>query len=104
MTSSEVSNARSVLKITRRYRECELGKLERKRADKLTRKLRPNEDGFYEVKYTLLRKLKNLEIPDRYADCTRQTKRRNKVKCLAANIKIYFERVEIEKGFKFVFV
>ena len=74
------------------------------RSEKNTRKLRPNEDGVYEVKFSLLKRLKNLETPDSYTNCSKHTKRKHVINCVAANIKVYFREIENENNYVFKFI
>ena len=60
----------------------------------MTKKLQPNADGFYVVKFRLLKRLNKLETPQNYSSCSNFTKNKEFVKCFAANIKLFFRNIE----------
>ena len=71
--------------------------------ERTVKKLVLNENNAYEVKFTLLKKLSDIETPKNYTSCKSLTKRKQLLQCTAVNIKVYLRNLEEEKGFKFVF-
>ena len=101
LTSWPIEKPRDVLKASRAYRDCVL------RGKKMSvpeeKKLRPNENGEIEVKFTLLKKLADIETPENYRSCKNYTKRSKKVICVAQNLKVYLRTIESEHKYKFKF-